>query len=326
MSNNLQDLRTRLRKKAEDAIENGSRNPLDFIPKIGKTNVRFFPAKDENDLFYHTHAYHYIPGTGENGKGGKFVYTPRRFKVDGVEKEDPIDVAVREWYNAAEKNNDGEIKKIASTLKRKRHYFFHGLLVDETDITKKYRVIQDRSNDGKLARVICVTMGLPFFKDVEDQWVDQTSLEIDEDKDYFDLISPTDGHDFSIKMAKDGDNSWDITYADSFAQKKVRKLDEEEMELFANRIDLKTYVPYEMNYAAVEQILNEYIDSLGKKAESEDEEKAQESAPKVDKEQKEEMKEIAKKAAKKPAAQTKEEAKDIEGDVDEMLSELDDEE
>ena len=314
---NLQDLRSRLKKKAADAIENGARNPLDFVPKIGKTMFRFFPALNDEDLFYQTHAYHYFPNNG-----GKFIYVPRRFDVDGIEKEDPVDVAVRQWYIMAEKNGDKEIKAAASTLKRKRHYFFHGLLVDEEDAGKRYRVLQDRSNDGKLARIICVTMGLPFFKDVNDNWVDKSSLEIDEDKDYFDLISITEGHDFKIVMAKDGENSWDITYADSFAQKKARALDDEEKELFEKRGDLKTYIKYETNYYVVEQALNDFIDSLGKNAdEAEASDEVVKEEPKLNNDQKGEMKEIIKKQSKKTAAQTKEEAEDIDG----MLSELDDE-
>jgi len=317
---NLQDLRRKLKKKAEDAIENGFRNPLDFVPKVGSTNVRFLPAINEEDLFYHTHAYHYFPNNG-----GRFIYTPRRFNVDGIEKEDPVDVAVRQWYILAEKQGDADIKKYASALKRKRHYFFNIILLDEEDETRKYRVLVDRSNDGKLARIICTTMGIPFFKDITDQWVDQSSLAIDEDKDYFDLIDMQEGHDFKIKMVKDGENQWDITYADSFAIKKARALSADEQKLADGRVDLKTHINYETNYLVLEQALNDFIESIGKNVAGTDEEveAKDEKLPPLDKEVKEEIKEEAKKAVDKAKKKKVVDADDEQG-MKEMLDELDD--
>lgn len=317
-ANNLQKLRSRLKKQAEDAIENGSRNPLDFVPKIGKTNVRFLPPINEDELFYHTHAYHYFPHDG-----GKFVYTPRKFDVDGVQKEDPVDVAVKQWYALAEKSGDANIKQYASTLKRKRHFFFNVILLDEEDLAKKYRVLQDRSNDGKLAKLVCITMGLPFFRDVQDNWVDQASLEIDEEKDYFDLIDIEEGHDFKITMEKDGDNPWDITYAKSFAVKKSRALTTEELKLMETRVDLKNYVSYETNYNVLKQLLEDFLESVGSGSGTSDEDAEtetpkEEKLPALNKDEKGEMKEVAKKALKKKASETEEE------EMDQMLDELDD--
>lgn len=251
----LDELRKKLMKKAGEA--GTTRNALELVPEFGITNVRILPAKNPEDLFYHTHSYHYLPTDG-----GKYLYTKRQFQVGNKLMQDPIDEAVAQWYRLGKINKDNLMLKIAGTLKRKRHFFFNVILLDETDPEKKYRILVDRSNDGKLARIICTTMGIPFFRDVEDNWVDKTSLDIDEEKDYFDLIDFEKGHDFRIKKVQDGDNTWDISYADSFPLKKARALTQEERDLYAKSLDLRDYVQYEENYNVIKAELEAFIASI----------------------------------------------------------------
>lgn len=299
----LADLRKKLKAQAEDALN--SRNPLEFIPPLGKTNVRFLPAIDENDLFYFTHSFHYLPNDG-----GRYLYTHKNYNVDGKLLKDPIDVAVSQWYETGKSTKDKAILDIAGMIKRKHHYVFHVILLDEEDPEKKYRVLVDRSNDGKLARIICTTMGLPFFRSIQDNWVDKTSLDIDEDKDYVDLIDIDNGFDFKIVKTQVGEKSWDISYADSFPLKKKRALSDEERELLEKRIDLKAYVAYEEDYYSVKSALDSFINSL----------EGNEAATKDDDE--EDNEEEVKVPVKSKKAEVKKPANDDE--LDDMLSELED--
>lgn len=303
----LADLRKKLKAQANDALN--SRNPLEFIPPIGKTNVRFLPALNPDDLFYYTHGYHYLPGSGD--APGKYIYTHKNYMVDGKKLKDPIDVAVSQWYETGNATKDKAILNIAGTTKRKHHYVFGVILIDEPDPEKKYRVLVDRSNDGKLARIVCTTMGLPFFRSIQDNWVDKTSLEIDEDKDYVDLIDIEAGFDFKIVKTQVGEKSWDVSFADSFPLKKARALSKEERELLDKRIDLKTYVDYEEDYFAVKAALDSFVNGL-------DGEVAEDVPAAADEE--EEVKAPAPKAKKK--AEVKKPASDDE--LDDMLEELDD--
>lgn len=249
-------LRQKLLNKAKEAATS-SRNPLEFTPDIGEVKIRILPPLDPEDLFYYSHSYHYIPVDG-----GKYIYSKKEYVVDGQRKKCPIDEAVSQWYTLAKREEDKEISSIAGTVKRKRHYFMNILLVDEPDPEKKFRILVDRSNDGKLISRICKIMGVPFFRDIQDNWVDKNSLNIDEDADYYDLIDIEAGHDLKIKKTQVGSNSWDISYVDSVAVKKVRPLSDEEKELLEKRIDLKSYISYEENYANVVEILDNYISTI----------------------------------------------------------------
>jgi len=306
MANSLAQLRSQLKKKAEDALS--SRNPLEFNPPLGKTNVRFLPPINDDDMFYYTHGYHYLPGSGETP--GRYIYTHKNYTVDGKKLKDPIDVAVSQWYETGKRTKDDAILNIAGTVKRKHHFVFNVILLAEPDPDKKYRVLVDRSNDGKLARIICTVMGLPFFRSIQDNWVDKTSLEIDEDKEYFDLIDIDGGHDFKIVKTQVGEKSWDVSYADSFAIKKPRALTDDERELLEKRVDLKTYASYEEDYFAVKAALDSFVDGLGDDAATAsdaagaDEEEVPAPAPKAKKKQE----------VKKPAS---------DDELDEILDELD---
>ncbi len=309
---NISDLRKKMLQKASE--RSGPRNPLDFVPPVGKTTVRLLPPPQWGEPgfehFYMTHSYHYLPING-----GRYLYTRREYNVDGKRMEDPIDVAVRQWYKLAEKTKDATVKDLASQLKRKRHYFFHCLLVDEEDVEKKYRVLIDRSNDGKLARLICTLQGFPFFKDIQSNWVDKDSLDIDEEKDYANLLDFEEGHDLRIVLTKvEGGQPWDISYSDSFVLKKARGLSEVEQGLLESRVDLASYISYEEDYFAVKKALDEVIDTHFKSSDDIDDEEDSTApsgkAPALAKDVKDEMKSVASKS--KPE------------EIDDMLDELDD--
>lgn len=307
----LDQMRAKLLAKAKDAASSG-RNPLEYTPDLGEVKVRLLPPIDPEDLFYTTHSYHYLPIDG-----GKYVYTKRKYMVNGVQKNDPIDDAVAQWYSLSKREQNEAIGKIAGTAKRKRHFFFNVILVDEPDPEKKFRILVDRSNDGKLAKKICKIMGIPFFRDVQDNWVDKNSLNIDEDADYFDLIDIENGHDLKIKKASNGSNTWDITYDDTVAVKKARPLTEEERELLEKRVDLKNYIEYEENYGTIKELLEQFVESIGAEngdVEVADEEEAEAETPKT--EAKPKVPDVKKQVAKAGKKQSDEE-------IDEILSELD---
>jgi hypothetical protein len=306
-------LRQKLLNKAKEAATS-SRNPLEFTPDIGEVKIRILPSIDPEDLFYYTHSYHYIPLDG-----GKYVYSKKEYIIDGQRKKCPIDEAVSQWYSLAKREEDKEIFSIAGTAKRKRHYFMNILLVDEPDPEKKFRILVDRSNDGKLISRICKIMGITFFRDIEDNWVDKNSLNIDEDADYYDLIDIDAGHDLKIKKVQVGQYSWDISYIDSVAVKKIRPLTDEEKKLLDKRINLKSYIAYEENYANVVKILDNYIGTLPLKKSS-----SVVSTTIADEQDEDEdvSTDVAKPAPLKPVKQTKKQYS--EDEIDSILGELDD--
>jgi hypothetical protein len=313
----LKALRDKLLKDANEAAT--SRNEMEFVPDVGKkTTVRFLPPKNPEDLFYWVHSYHYLPNVK------KYLYTQHDYLVNGERMKDPIDVAVNSWYETAKTNKDDALYKIAGTLKRKKHYFFQVLIVDEPDPEKKFKILVDRSNDGKLARLICVKMGLPFFIDPSTKWVDKTSLDIDPDKRYFDLIDFENGHDFKIVKTQNGKETWDVSYADSFVIETPRALTDEEKKIVkASRIDLKEYIKAEEKYAVVKGALENFIESLGGDApDSDEDDTASDVASSVDAEEEEVEEETpapkakAKKSAKNPVEDSSDE------DIDEMLKEI----
>jgi len=321
----LKSLRDKMLKDAAEAA--ASRNEMEFTPEVGKkTTVRFLPPKNPEDLFYWVHSYHYLPNVK------KYLYTNKEYLVNGERIKDPIDVAVNSWYETAKANKDDALYKIAGTLKRKKHYFFQVLIVDEPDPEKKFKILVDRSNDGKLARLICVKMGLPFFIDPSSKWVDKTSLDIDPDKRYFDLLDFDEGHDFKIVKTQVGKESWDISYADSFVIETPRALTAEEKKIINNsRIDLKEYIEAEQKFSVVKAALENFIESLGGNAPDDgDDDTTSDVASEVnakdaDVEEVEEEEEVVEKPKAKGKQVTKakkpiEESTD--DDIDEMLKEI----
>jgi hypothetical protein len=312
----LDAMRDKLLAKAKEAASRNRGN--EFTPDFGTTMVRLLPQKDPEDVLpYFTHAYHYLPIDG-----GKYVYTPRKFKVGGTDENpvvqiDPIDEAVARWYQQANITKNDKLKSIAGTIKRKRHFFFQCIVLDEPDPEKKFKILVDRSNDGKLAKVICRIMGIPFFKDVQDNFVDQSSTKIDPDADYYDLMDIEEGHDLKIKKVQDGVQTWDISYTDSLAIKKARPLDKDERVLLEKRIDLKTYIKYETDYEVVNSMLKRFMETMPAMLENFGEEVA-----KAPVEEQKDMAQLAteiqtKKAVSKPKKVYSDD------DIEEMLDELD---
>jgi hypothetical protein len=261
-------------KKASDKVAEGSGNANEWVPAVGTYRVRVVPpvnfTKDtynskgelvgkkgeEDDFFYITHSYHFFEGIGPEGKG-KLLWTPKYFEIDGKRVKDPVDEAVAQMYEIARANKDEELKKTAGTLKRKRQ-FFVGVL-KYSDESYEYKILKDASNEGKLVSQLCKNMGFPFYRDVQDEWVVESSLEIDEDRDVYDLVDMDAGHDFKIKKVKTGTNNWDISYDDSIPTKKSRALTEEEIELIeAERVDLRNFVTY-CTYEELMEAFEEYL-------------------------------------------------------------------
>jgi len=272
-SNSYADrVRNKLRKDAEDALSSSGGNDLEWVPDFGTHKVRFLPpvklnekgklVEDTEGLFYWTHSYHWIPADPKDlrGKNGKYLWTRKQYEVpagSGKMKRDPIDEAVQQFYSVGRRDDDQELLDLGGVLKRKRNYFAHIILFTEEG--PEYKILADRTNEGKLMRIVCATMGIPFWRDVEDNWVDKASAEIDEDKEYFDLIDIEVGHDFKISKKKTGNNPWDISFEDSFPIKKSRALTDDEQELLAERIDLTSHIQYEEDYNNVKLALESVI-------------------------------------------------------------------
>lgn len=277
--NYVSKLREKMKEKAASAVTGGM-NEFEWAPDFGSYKIRILPPKDENDLFYHTHCYHFIPEDPNNVRNGKgrYLWARKFYNINGKKVKCPICEAVAQWYSIGRKENDNQLIDIAGALKQKRNYFMNVILLDEKDPEKRYKVLVDRTNEGKLTRLICAQMGVPFFRDIEDNWVDKESMNIDEDKDYFDLIDLDEGHDFKIIKKKTGANPWDISFEDSFVIKKSSELSEEDRELLDNRVDLKTYINYEEDYDVVKQALDNFMEGISE--EEEEEEKPKKSSKK----------------------------------------------
>lgn len=327
-------VRGKLIKKAESAAAGG--NKLDFSPGLGTHRIRILPpirlndkgklVEDTEGLFYCTHSYHWIPADINDikGKKGKYLWTRKFYDVKGGTKKDPIDEAVTQFYSVGRKEDDKDLLNLGGVLKRKRNYFCHIILYTEEG--PQYRVLVDRSNEGKLMRLMCAAMGIPFWRDTEDNWVAKDSGEIDPDKDYYDLIDIEAGHDLKIVKKKTGVNDWDISYEESFVMKSPRALNKQELELLNERVDLATYVTYEENYDIVKSEIEKFIgdgtDDTDDKAEevpnSDEEENPKKATSNSSKKSKKE-------AANEdePVEENVDDSNDDE-DIEEMLNELDD--
>lgn len=262
-------MRQRLNKQADiDSAKSGGNSLEMKIKDAGSYRVRILPPLNEDDHVYATHSYHFVPEIGPSGKG-MYVFSKKKYNVDGKELRCPIDQAVSEWYDTKDKALMSE----AGRIKRKRQYYFQVINLDETDPDKKFRILIDTTNEGKLARVICAAMGLPFYRDIEDGWVDKDTEDVDPDFKPVDLVDPTVGHDFKIVKSKTGKNPWDISFEKSFPLDE-RELDKEEEAVLEQRVDLKSYVNYIEDYSTVENYLKQFMGE-----ESADEAKAPTATP-----------------------------------------------
>ena len=314
-------VREGMAKKASEA-GTGKGNPLSWSPEIGTHKIRILPpigpkfpkdtmSSSEEAMFYHTHKFHWIPNSLEDikdNKKGKFLWVPKDFDHNGQKMHCPICEAVTQWYSVGRADKDQSLLDLGGALKQKRQFFVN--IIRYTDNGPEFRVLVDNTNEGKLMKVITAAMGFPFFRDIDDNWVDKNSTEYDPDKNYFDLLDPEVGYDFKIIKEKTGVNNWDISYEKSFVMEKApRPLDDADRELMGKRVDLVTYVPVEKNYAVVKATLDNL---LGSAPESEPEEVKDTPKPKA-------SPAPVQKISKAPQATNDDEA------VDDMLKELDDE-
>jgi len=321
-------LRQTLKEKAEKALASGGANELEFAPDFGTYKIRILPPVDPNDLFYHTHSYHWIPEDIEDkdNRNGRYLWTKKSYDVDGSKKRDPIDEAVQQFYSVGRKEDDEDLLKIGGILKRKRNFFCNIILYTDKDGEPlkdgpEFKVLVDKTNEGKLMRLICAKMGIPFWRDVEDNWVDKDSTKIDPEKDYYDLIDVDSGRDFKIVKKSTGKHAWDISYEDSFVMNRARKLNDTDKELMEERVDLKTWIAYEDDYDVVKETLEGVI---GNSEESEEAEDITEETEEIKEDVKEESKKKSnsKKTTKKKAKKVKNEEVDDE-DIEDLLDELD---
>lgn len=328
--------RSKSQAAATKAASRSGGNGLEWTPDIGNHKIRILPPLDiqsevvekdgtlltvgaEDMFFYGTHSYHFLDGIGNEGKG-KLLWTPKKFNAETGEglhyhghtvktKSDPIDECVSQLYDEGRKNDDKALQAQGGRIKRKRQFFFNIILLDEEDPEKRFRVLVDKTNEGKLARKICEHMGFPFYRDIEDEWVIKESLELDEDRNYYDLVDIDEGYDFKIVKEKVGSNPWDISYEKSMPITKAsRALNDDEKALLEKRTDLRNYVSYS-NFDEVNNSLKEYF------GEDEIDEDVAET-PAVDKD--------AEAAVKAKAAKAQVAVEEDEN-MDDLLDDLDDE-
>jgi len=322
----LDRMREAMGKKVEAAAAAKGGNGIDFAPDFGSYRIRILPpvgedfAEDpmsisESELFYNTAKFHFIPkggldeiASGKFNPEGKFLWVPKMLTdKKGNQRKDPINEAVAQWYSVGRTENDQGLKNLGSALKLKRHFFTNILLYAE-DGTCEYRTLVDRTNEGKLMKVICAAMGLPFLRDVEDNWVQEGEF-YDPDQEYFDLIDIVEGYDFKIVKEKTGPHNWDISYEKSFVMKKAKRaLSDDELLLLEKRRDLKTVVDFEHSYEVVEGMLQNLM--------GEEAGETEEEAP------------VRKAEVKKPAVTAKQPKVVVQDDdmpgVDSLLDGLDD--
>lgn len=253
------------RKKAKEKADSGKKpsNEKEFTPKdAGKYRIRLLPPlkADEGQLPYHTHSFHYLPNIGKEKKG-EYVYSKKQY---GTER-DPIDKAVSEMYDTKEE----ALKSEAGKIKRKRNSYWNAIVYD-ADGNPTYKVLRDTTNEGKLTRILCQVMGIPFFRDVEDNWVGDEETQQDEDRPFVDLLDIEEGHDFFIVKKVTGKNPWDFNFESSYASQKSRPLTDEEKALLNERVDLETYIDYIEDIEVVKTKLEEYLS--GDEAITEDDE------------------------------------------------------
>ena len=101
----VEKLREKLLKDAEKALNKRGGNEIEFAPEVGTYLIRVLPPKEDGEIFYYTHSYHWIPADVNNlrNKEGKYLWTRKTYDVpqkDGSVRKlkDPIDEAVKDFY------------------------------------------------------------------------------------------------------------------------------------------------------------------------------------------------------------------------------------
>lgn len=270
-------LNTELENRKSDS---NNTSDLEFVPEIGKTyKIRIIPGnykfgKDKNlSLFYWMDSFHYMEGIEQGGKG-PYVYSKPDYVVDGKSVMCPIDKTVKDMYDSKEK----DLMAIAQRIKRKRHYKFNVILyeVDGDPVTPQYKILKDTSAQGKLAKLICDKLQIPFVADAiqTKPWIDK--FEETKGKKAYDLLSQEGGHDFVIKRIKgrkieipgQKEPIYEVDYSPSFPYEEPRDLTDEDLKIAEEARDLATLTTYIEDFDAVAAILEEYTGKLGSKKES----------------------------------------------------------
>ncbi len=266
------------------AQENNTRkgDPRELVPGMGSLRVRLLPPRDlnstdpasisldPNDLFYYTHSFHFLPSSFDDlatgSKKGKFYYSKKNLTdKNGSIQRNPIDKLVDSWFEEYKATKNETLRNLASRLKRRRRYVFPVILLDEPDPTKKLKLIIDTTKDGLLIKQLCTIQGLPFYKDIEDNWLDADTLKVYAGKKYLDLLDYDNGYDVTIIKTKTGGNDWDISYADTFVEETTgpRPLNDVERSLLGNRFDIRSYIEYKENY---EEVYRDIVAVVGEDA------------------------------------------------------------
>lgn len=266
------------------AQENNAKkgDPRELTPGMGSLRVRLLPPRDlnssdpasisldPNDLFYYTHSFHFLPSSFEDlatgSKKGKFYYSKKNLMdKNGSLQRNPIDKLVDRWFEEHKETKNETIRNLASRLKRRRRYVFPVLLLDEPDPTKKLKLIIDTTKDGLLIKQLCTIQGLPFYKDIEDNWLDTDTLKVYAGKKYLDLLDYDNGYDVTIIKTKTGGNDWDISYSDTFVEETTgpRPLTDVERSLLGNRFDIRSYIEYKGSY---EEVYRDIVAVVGEDA------------------------------------------------------------
>ncbi len=258
MSNLLDELRNDMIEASEeskgqsDDLNNGVKFKLGFNTYI----VRLLPPArmKEKKCFYATHSYNFI--------NDEQFFSLKKF--DG--KINPIDNHVKKMFEQVKATGDKELEKKASAIKRKRNYYFEVLLLginDEMFDEPIYKVMIDTTNRGLLAKKLCAIMGVPFFKDIEDKWVDKESKKIDTDKEYINLLDIKSGYDVKIKKTKWGDKNWEIDFdVIPLTKKGPRSLTKREVEIIKeNRVDIFSIEEYVNDIQVVNEVLKKWLEN-----------------------------------------------------------------
>lgn len=275
--NFLDELRNSLNAEVETRKgESNNTSDLEFVPEIGKTyKVRIIPGdfkfgKDKNlSLFYWMDSFHYMEGVEQGGKG-PYVYSKPDYVVDGKNVMCPIDKTVKDMYDSKEK----DLTAIAQKIKRKRHYKFNVILyeVDGEPVTPQYKILKDTSSQGKLAKLICDKLQIPFVADAiqTKPWIDK--FEEVKGKKAYDLLSQEGGHDLVIKRIKgrpikiEGKKEQinEVDYSQSFVYEEPRDWSEEDYKIAEEARDLTTLTQYIPTFEEAEKILAEFSANLKK--------------------------------------------------------------
>lgn len=273
--NFLDGIRNALNTELDNRKQNSDNtSDLEFVPEIGKTyKVRIIPVlysfgKDGSlQIPYWMDSFHYMEGVEQGGKG-PYVYSKPDYVVGDKTVMCPIDKTVKDMYDSKEK----DLTAIAQKIKRKRHYKFNVILyeVDDEPVTPQYKILKDTSSQGKLAKLICDKMGVPFVADAiqTKPWI--AKFEEVKGKKAYDLLSEEGGHDFVIKRTRgrkieipgQKEPIYEVEYGESFVYEEPRDWDDKDRKVAEEVKNLQELTHYIEKFEDVEAILAEFTEKL----------------------------------------------------------------